>query len=420
MAAIASQLDHTRRAQADADAQPAPGPHGPRAAARSCEFQLITDRAGFDALEEEWNELFARAGRGTQVFQTFNWLWHWANHYLAAPDAAEQGPGLAVVTGRRDGRLVMVWPLVRMHDRGVVRLTWMGEPVSQYGDVLVDDMADTPVVLRAAWDFIVGHADADVIRLRKIRTDAAVAPLMAEIGAEVTEEATAPYLDLRAAGSFDTLEQRVSPSLRRNRKRQRRRLEDLGAVALECHTEGARARSLTVEAMRLKKIWLKRRGLVSPALADPRAQRFFEAVAEATSHPAGCHVLTLTANGTPAAIEVGVHCKDRTAIHVIVYDLAFERVAAGALLMQESISRAFDAGLACYDFLAPADPYKFEWADGIVSVRDWAVPLTLKGRLYASLYLGLVRSLAKRALTALPMVVRRHLANTLTFALVVL
>ena len=43
-------------------------------------YALITKRSDFDALEDDWNALFARAGRPTQVFQSFNWNWHWANN----------------------------------------------------------------------------------------------------------------------------------------------------------------------------------------------------------------------------------------------------------------------------------------------------------------------------------------------------
>jgi hypothetical protein len=45
----------------------------PPAAAALTTFAIVADRAGFDALEPEWNDLFARAGRDTHVFQTFNW-----------------------------------------------------------------------------------------------------------------------------------------------------------------------------------------------------------------------------------------------------------------------------------------------------------------------------------------------------------
>jgi len=105
----------------------------------ACAFALVTDRAAFDALEPEWTDLFDRAGRGTQVFQTFNWNWHWCNHYLGDGSQGSAAPALAVVTARRAGRLVMVWPLVRERVAGLCQLSWMGEPVSQYGDVLTEE-----------------------------------------------------------------------------------------------------------------------------------------------------------------------------------------------------------------------------------------------------------------------------------------
>src|SRR5947209_18802734 len=73
-------------------------------ASSRCELALITGGAQFEALELEWNALFARAGRAWQIFQTFNWLWHWANDYL---DGRSR---LAIVAARREDRLVMVWP----------------------------------------------------------------------------------------------------------------------------------------------------------------------------------------------------------------------------------------------------------------------------------------------------------------------
>src|SRR4029453_3887517 len=99
-------------------------------------FALVSERSAFDALEPEWNDLFRRAGRDAQLFQTFNWNWHWANHYLDAASGERKRGALAIVTARRNGRLVMVWPLVAERVAGLRVLRWMGEPVSQYGAVL--------------------------------------------------------------------------------------------------------------------------------------------------------------------------------------------------------------------------------------------------------------------------------------------
>jgi len=81
-------------------------------AACRTELQLITARRDFDALEAEWNDLFTRAGRPTQVFQSFNFCWHWANHYLSSSPGGIPRLTLSIVTGRRNGRLIVVWPLV--------------------------------------------------------------------------------------------------------------------------------------------------------------------------------------------------------------------------------------------------------------------------------------------------------------------
>lgn len=374
-------------------------------------LDLVTTRDEFNALERSWNALFERAGRNTQLFQSFNWLWHWANHFL--PKQGSSGPQLAIVTAHIDDRLVMVWPLVSERVGPVTRLTWMGDPVSQYGDVLMDDLPDASDLLREAWTFVTRRTGANVVQLRKVREDSVIAPLLPALGAQITAELKAPYLDLTSAPDFAEYEKRYSSGARRNRKRQRRRLEERGTIALEWHTNGARAEALTAEAFTFKHAWLRQRGIISPALADPRTERFFADVTRSDTRPAGCHVLALTCDGRPVALEIGLRCKGRTAIHIITYDLDYEKTAAGSLLMEDGIRRAKDDGIAVFDLLAPGDGYKLEWADDSVVVRDWAVPTSLLGRAYAVVYLGLAKTAVKRTLDAMPVGVRRKLTEAL-------
>lgn len=370
-------------------------------------LDLVTTRAGFDALEDSWNELFERAGRDIHLFQTFNWNWHWANHFLGGAD----DPELAVVTASDGDRLVMVWPLVLERIGPLKTLRWMGDPVSQYGDVVIDGNVDAVALLGEAAAFVAKRTGAGVFNLRKVRADSNIAPYLATAGATVTAELKAPYLDLASAPSFAEYETRYSSGARRNRKRQRRRLDERGAVALARHVQGAAAEALTAEAFRLKHLWLTHRGIVSPALADPRTGRFFADVTRAATRPAGCHVVSLSCDGHPVALEIGVRCKGRSAIHIIAYDLAFEKAAAGSLLMEDSIRQSFDDHLSVFDLLAPGDGYKLEWADDAVIVRDWALPLSLLGRAYTALYLGLLKSAVKRGIDALPVGMRRTLAK---------
>ena len=382
---------------------PSPGP-APRPV-----LGLVQTFADFEALEADWTALFERAGTDRHLFQTFNWLWHWANHFLRDGSTTR----LAIVTARDGDRLVMVWPMVVERSGPVTELAWMGEPVSQYGDLLIESGPGAMALMREAWAFVTRETGADVLRLRKVRQDSAVAPFLAELGADVTSDLKAPYLDLASAPSFAEYEKRYSSNAKRNRKRQRRRLEDRGPVSLTQVFGGAEAEALTAQAFHFKNIWLRQRGIVSPALADPRTAKFFADVTRADVRPAGCHVLALKCNDQPVALEIGVRCLGRTAIHIISYDPDFEKTAAGALLMEDSIRRACDDGLKVFDLLAPGDGYKLEWADDAVGVRDWAKPVTLLGRAYVTVYLGLIRNGTKRAIGALPLGARRVVTDLL-------
>jgi CelD/BcsL family acetyltransferase involved in cellulose biosynthesis len=380
------------------------------------EFVLIQDRAQFNALEHDWNGLFDRAGRSTQVFQTFNWNWHWANHHL---NATSNTLTLAVVTARRAGQLVLVMPLIceRMH--GIKVLSWMGEPVSQYGDVLIDENIG-PANLRTAWNLVTLTLKPDLARLNKTRIDASVAPLLAELGSSVTQVLEAPFLDLKSAPTFDAYETRFAAKARKNRKRQRRRLEEQGEVYVRSLSEGTEARHVIAQALSVKREWLAQKGLVSPALTDERTRRFFEDVASSTARPTNCRISVLSCGGTNAAFEIAFGCKGRMAIHIMAYAQDFEKSGAGAVLLETLLHASMNAGVETYDLLAPGDGYKKEWADGAVGVNDYAVELTLKGKVYTRAYLAVVRPKLKAAINALPTSWRRAVSQRLSSALLVL
>lgn len=367
----------------------------------SFEITACETRAAFDALETDWNDLFARAGRDVHAFQTFNFAWHWCNHFLAAPsDGRRSNESLYVVTLRRGGRLALLWPLVRSRRAGIVRLSTLGEPISQYSDLIVEDAPDKEALIAAAFDYVSRHSGADLIYLRRVRSDSNAAALTTRPDGIFIERFEAPFLDLASAPNFDTYEKRYSSKARRNRRRFQRRFEERAPTATETHRSGTRARELAELAIHLKRAWLKDRGIVSPALMDPRTKAFFGAVAEAGERGAECHVTSISSRGEPAAIEIAFDCRGRRAVHLIVYALKFERVGAGQLLIESSLRNGYKTGIARYDLLTPADPYKLDWADAVVPVSDWAYAWSPLGRLYAAGYLARLRPWLKKKINA--------------------
>lgn len=386
------------------------GQSRPRAVDTACELALITDRAGFDALEADWTDLFERAGRDTQLFQSFNWSWHWCNHYLTGPHKGRPAPQLAVVTARRAGRLVMLWPLAVEHVAGLRRLVWMGGPVGQYGDVLIEDGLEAAPLLRQAWDLVIAAVRPDLAWLRKVREDAAIAPLVKDLGLVLTERLEAPYADLAEVGGFEALLKRRSPRARKKRRAMAKRLDALGFRRFEHHLGGAPACEGAKTAVTLKRLQLSSAGVVSPAITDPRLSSFFADAACGGVRPVGVNVVSLASQSDVGAVDIYVGCKGRAALHINAYRPDYEKASIGTHLLDCAIAQACRDGYRTFDFLAPAEPYKLRWADGVVGVNDWALPLSLRGRLFVRLYLPLVRPALKAVLGALPLRLRRAIA----------
>jgi CelD/BcsL family acetyltransferase involved in cellulose biosynthesis len=88
---------------------------------------------GLVGLGEEWDDLVARCAAATP-FQTYAWLEGWWHTYGK--------PGtLRLVLVRHDGRLVAAAPLMLRRRAGCRVLTPLGDPFSDFTDVLVDDAA---------------------------------------------------------------------------------------------------------------------------------------------------------------------------------------------------------------------------------------------------------------------------------------
>jgi CelD/BcsL family acetyltransferase involved in cellulose biosynthesis len=370
--------------------------------AAALDYSLITTREGFDGLAAAWEELFQRSGRGAQAFQTFGWCWQWCNHYLADKDT------LAVVAGWRGSELVLVWPLVARRTAGVLKLTSLGAPVSQYSDALIEPSADVEAQIEKAWDFVVGAVKPDLVWLSHVRADAAIAPLMEQLGAIETQRLEAPYIDLSKTPNVDTFMRRYSSHTRKKYRAAGRRIADVGRfVEL---SEGTGARQLAASVIEMKRRQLRERGLLSPAFADNRMRDFFADAASGQGYPTGTRIQALQIGEECAAADIVLTCKQTVLGHVFTYDPRFAKDNVGLQLLHHIIDGLIGDGYQTFDLLAPADVYKLRCADGTLAVVDWAIPLTSKGRLLARAQ-KVARSAAKAALRWLPEEPRRYLAQ---------
>jgi CelD/BcsL family acetyltransferase involved in cellulose biosynthesis len=377
----------------------------PRAAARTDEIAISTvdTPEAFLALRPEWDALFARAGLPHQVFQSHAVLRHWANHYL---DARMR---LCIVTARRAGRLVMVWPLVRQRRFGLVSLRFMGVPVAQYGDVLVERSGDEAALLQAGRD-AVANLGADLLELRKLRADSVLTISGLVARAVLCERLDAPFADLRRRVGTDGPSLAYASRERSNHRRRLRRLSERGAIDLSMVEPGPEAADLAVAAIAMKQAALLRHGVLAPTISDPRFSALFRDLAGDAAGGSPLRIATLFCDGAPIGLDLSLDCKGISFGHVIATHPQHERGGVGGLLVHHSFTCAVARGNAVFDMLAPADLYKHEHADGLTSVTDCVLPLSWKGRLAVESGLMHWRPLLKRLLRRLPAPLTRRLA----------
>ncbi|MEM6499493.1 MAG: GNAT family N-acetyltransferase [Pseudomonadota bacterium] len=368
------------------------------------DLALIMESNAFEALEYEWNRLFERVGLSSQVFQQFNWLWHINQHY----GCEYRDPKPVIVTARHNGRLIMVWPLQLSCAHGLCHLSWLSEPVGQYGDVLLDRIAFENELLESAWSLVCETIKPDIVTLRRVRADSRIAGFLKSKNLTCIESNAAPALVTRGPGSFERFcSAHHSRHQRKERRRLTRRLHEAGDVQFRHVTDQEEAADVAKRAILLKRQWLVEKSLASKTLSDDRVLEFFADVAGSRQKDVGCEVHVAELNGEVIGAQLLFRCKKRLAMHIIVYDVAYQRTGIGALQLADTIEKAFARDIDVIDLLAPKSEYKMEWANTTVAVDDFAAAHTLKGRLFLSLYIKRMRPALKSIVPHLPNRVRQ-------------
>jgi CelD/BcsL family acetyltransferase involved in cellulose biosynthesis len=324
------------------------------------ELQLDV-REGSDAVasaKREWIDLSRRGGAPT-AFQSYE---------VAAACAAvhlRRGETPRILVGRREGRAIVLIPLVISTWLGARVVRFLGDPLIQYGDVLAaPDAGDDDIA--AAWACALS-VDAAAALLRRVRDDARCAANLASHQTVFAQETA--LVDLRQAP-------RLSARNARELRRLHRRLAELGTVDI-CFPGGAEAEVALQQALSLKRAWMQEHALASAVIGD----RDWEAALGRMLSAGALRVATLAVDGRLAAAELALSDGGCWYGFLGAFDPHFAKWGPGHVLTAECLSRARSEGLSCYDQLPPAQAYKREQATHMLGVRDYALPFSAQGRL---------------------------------------
>jgi CelD/BcsL family acetyltransferase involved in cellulose biosynthesis len=156
------------------------------------------------------------------------------------------------------------------------------------------------------------------------------------------------------------------------------------------------------DAFAMKRDWLRRRGLFSSVIESAATQDCLLDLAARAPSSIDAHVDALCRDGKAVAVGVTFACKGSGVGYLLSHDPDCEKQGAGALLAEHVMKTCFLRKYAGFDMLAPHDAYKSEWADGAVTVADFTVGFTPRGRLFAAAWRRPARRRLKQALNRMP------------------
>ncbi len=362
-------------------------------------ISILSDAADLAALESGWRQLEANSPHHSNVFQSFDWLHTWALVY-----GASAGPSpLHIVLGYRGSQLVFAWPLMRAKAGPLTILRWMSEPVSQYGDVLVDKAENPEIWMAKALAELRQTPGVDAIRLRHVRADAASAPFLRKFFRDARLPEQAPWLDLSAYADEAAYDARYSAVQRKRRKKYRKSLEDAaGPVVFDVLRPGLATDEAIDQAIGLKSAWIESRGRRNQVLNCAEVKTFFKHLARMESGNVQLVISALTAGGKPVSWEIGLRQRAMHFAFLTSHVTALEKYSPARLHMDLAQRLALKNGVKAYDLMVPNDIYKESWSSHRCDVSDYHLPLSARGWMFGILFLEQLRPILRKAYYRMP------------------
>jgi CelD/BcsL family acetyltransferase involved in cellulose biosynthesis len=357
-----------------------------------CRVELVTSATGLAALAEAWRRLENPSTSRAGVFQSWAWVEAWTETYLNPGNPVRP----SVVAGYRDGRLVFLWPLMRGRCGPVKVLRWLTEPLGQYGDIVIARGESARSWGAAALEALDRAGGFDLIRLRHVRADAAVMPIIARHFRNAQSPDRAPWMDLASFAGDAAYEARYSATQRRRRKKLRKGLEgDFGPVAFQFLT-GAEALAAISEAVTEKGKWIDDRGRHNQVFGCDELVQFLQSLSNAPGPDPRLVVSRMTAGGQPISWEIGLRYGASHYGFITSHVTDYTDYSPGRLHMDFSQRAALADGMAVFDLMVPDDPHKESWSSAAVETEDYYRASSLAGLAYGRLYLENLRPLMRR------------------------
>jgi CelD/BcsL family acetyltransferase involved in cellulose biosynthesis len=297
-----------------------------------------------EALGREWDELADRLA--APPFLRHGWFEAWRRAF---------GRGqLEVLVARRGGELRGVAPFERQGTQIRALANWHTPSFAFLAEPGVEDELAARLLRPAPQQVDLSFVDGGS------STEAAVveAARATRFRQLVRELERAPFISTEAG--WPAYESGLAGGFRRELRRRRRRMEELGDTAVSVEDGSRGLDGLLDEGLLIEAAgWKGERG--SAVVSNPATADFYRSIAHWAAERGWLRLCFLRLDGAPVAFDLAL---EADGVHYLLktgYDPAMGRLSPGNLLRREMLARAFEVGLDSYEFLGADEPWKLDW-----------------------------------------------------------
>lgn len=337
---------------------------------------IVTDVAGFTALEAEWKALHEASPRA-YLSDGFDWArlsWDFIG--------AKRGRRLFCAVLRHNSQLVAVLPLT-VSRTGIWRMASpLTSETSEYCPFLVHPAADLDGVWTTIWREFERRGDVDALLLHAVREDGPLGRCLSKVaGSRRLSSLPAPFLRRAEFKDREDYFARLPHRVRVKQGVSWRRLHRLGQVEFQEVSDPAERQAVWAWMVSNKREWLVRRGLRNDWFTSESYARFVAATLDMFEESGCRRIFTLKLDGAVIAAELASIDRAHVEVFVMTFDETFSRCAPGNLLREKVVGWAIEQGLD-YDWRLGGESYKKMWASHVAQATCYGLALTPRGKLF--------------------------------------
>lgn len=366
------------------------------------------------ALKDEWQALEMACTAPFTVFQTYDWCMAWWRNLNQCDAIGMSEVRPVVITVRNHGVLQLVCPMmVRRLAGGSSALVMLGEPHTQYANVVLSPNCDAQHVLSVFWQAVCELPGIDTIRMTAVPATSVLAAFLQRAAVTLNVPNETALMDFSVHQNWSAYQASLGRSLRRGRAKRRNKFDRSGEVEFKALWPGEAGFEEAIrEAIHLKQEWVRETGRVSAGLSWPGLASALCAMPGCRHSMQGLVVHALRRDGRNVALELGFIRHGEYSCFLGGFDWSCNELSPGKVQIEASFKWFMEHGIARYDFLPNPAAYKADWTNLRVDVSTFVHPLTARGRLTEAMVGPEMKHRAKTMYYRLPHRVR-SLASTL-------